>query len=651
MSLSISAIANNHHPATHYENNPDNILTTMLNSNPHDNRYLYTQFNPIKYNTPNYQYNATNNASPTISDQQDYSNSNASPTSQPANVLPPPPSMPLGSSFASPHNPEQQQQQQQQQQGNSAYNIYNAQPKYAVVTPPSSARSYQNAGGIVNSIGSTGSTADRGMSYLSYYQPQQPQPQPQQQQPPPSSHQQSPPQPQQPQQQFKYAQPPQSAPAGSSMMAGPGSQYAPPLSQLPPTASHTASSSISNPENLPRFSYSSAAAAAPPPPPMGFSYINDATAINDGSISSASSQAATSMPVPRLVRTTSLQMNRTNLYNNVSGASPYQRVNLQVVGDLATMTENWTPQEFQEKRRLVKFDWTQNGPNLRVEFKPIELDQFDNLYTVVSCLLWQNAEANDAVKTKFYVTSVDVIQLLENLVSQRFAVEEKNRIRRNLQGLRPLTIARSKKNYADFFQQIMKYQIARPRNIEKDVKVFSWSHLGDALLRVLAKYSCDYGLPNGSDSNLSGHPPMLPSQQPAQQHHQQQPLDPHQQQQQQQQPSNMTPSLQNAGFGAPQYQPMKMENPLFKFGNQLPPQLPQYIQTTQNAANMMSNSPMLSAQYNSSSSPALNFTNPQTAMYNYSASAFSQPPPHQQQQQQQSAQQQDPSELVKKELP
>jgi hypothetical protein len=39
------------------------------------------------------------------------------------------------------------------------------------------------------------------------------------------------------------------------------------------------------------------------------------------------------------------------------------------------------------------------------------------------------------ITLKNYVTSVDTIYLLESLVAVRFTVEEKNRIRRNLEGL------------------------------------------------------------------------------------------------------------------------------------------------------------------------------------------------------------------------
>lgn len=85
-------------------------------------------------------------------------------------------------------------------------------------------------------------------------------------------------------------------------------------------------------------------------------------------------------------------------------------------------------------------------------------------------------------------TSVDVIYLLERLVDDTFQVEEKNRIRRNLEGLRPKTISKHKAGSEVFFQRIMDFPAPKPRNIEKDVKVFDWDLLLQALHKIISKY-------------------------------------------------------------------------------------------------------------------------------------------------------------------
>ena len=86
------------------------------------------------------------------------------------------------------------------------------------------------------------------------------------------------------------------------------------------------------------------------------------------------------------------------------------------------------------------------------------------------------------------MTSVDMIQLLEFLVAVRFTVEEKNRIRRNLEGFKPLTVAKGKFESERFFETIMKFENPKPRNIEKDVKVFPWRILAYALTKIIGKY-------------------------------------------------------------------------------------------------------------------------------------------------------------------
>lgn len=90
-----------------------------------------------------------------------------------------------------------------------------------------------------------------------------------------------------------------------------------------------------------------------------------------------------------------------------------------------------------------------------------------------------------------YITSVDIIYLLEAIVGNRFSVEEKNRIRRNLEGFKPMTVSKSKSN-SGFFSLIMGFPHPRPRNIEKDVKVFSWKLLKKALEKIVGKYVSGY---------------------------------------------------------------------------------------------------------------------------------------------------------------
>ncbi|KAI7892076.1 uncharacterized protein EV154DRAFT_602015 [Mucor mucedo] len=205
--------------------------------------------------------------------------------------------------------------------------------------------------------------------------------------------------------------------------------------------------------------------------------------------------------------------------SNMNGhpfAGVLSKANLNITGDLMEMTYTWTQDEWTNGRRLVEF-WRRQGGDDKLSqsddetisevecgFKPIEQELYqqqrirENLAAqkdssikkrsnplVVSCIYWQ--ERND-----YFITSVDCIYLLEGLIGVQFTVEEKNRIRRNLEGFRPLTVSKCKPECADFFKLIMSFPHPKPRNIEKDVKVFSWKTLPNALRKIIRKYTPSY---------------------------------------------------------------------------------------------------------------------------------------------------------------
>ena len=114
-------------------------------------------------------------------------------------------------------------------------------------------------------------------------------------------------------------------------------------------------------------------------------------------------------------------------------------------------------------------------------FRPVPQEHFQPNSIVISCIYRED-------KNECFVTSVDAIYLLEALVGTRFTVEEKNRIRRNLEGFRPITVSKTKPGSEAFFKLIMSFPNPKPRNIEKDVKVFPWSIFGPALKKIISKY-------------------------------------------------------------------------------------------------------------------------------------------------------------------
>lgn len=159
----------------------------------------------------------------------------------------------------------------------------------------------------------------------------------------------------------------------------------------------------------------------------------------------------------------------------------HNKASLVIQGDLDSMTENWNREEWDAQRRIVMFRRSQSGSKITATFKPVSVNARPQNAICISCIYWKEKE-------ECYVTSVDTIYLLEQLVNLKFTVEEKNRIRRNLEGFRPATVSKGKSDSENFFKIIMGFPNPKPRNIEKDVKVFPWKVLNSSLKKIIGKY-------------------------------------------------------------------------------------------------------------------------------------------------------------------
>jgi hypothetical protein len=180
------------------------------------------------------------------------------------------------------------------------------------------------------------------------------------------------------------------------------------------------------------------------------------------------------------------------------------KAKLELHGNLEAMALGWSRPEFENRRRLVQFWRKQVGATIEVAYKPVDQAEWQKDTIVISCIwrLEKNecyvrlgpllvARVPSADLTPDHppqVTSVDTIYLLEAIIGNRFTVEEKNRIRRNLEGLKPDTISKNKDDTKDFFEIIMGFPDPKPRHIEKDVKVFKWEKLAEALTKIISKY-------------------------------------------------------------------------------------------------------------------------------------------------------------------
>ncbi|ORY04105.1 hypothetical protein K493DRAFT_206254, partial [Basidiobolus meristosporus CBS 931.73] len=158
------------------------------------------------------------------------------------------------------------------------------------------------------------------------------------------------------------------------------------------------------------------------------------------------------------------------------------KVSLKLNGVIEEMTKGWTKDEKETKRRLVQF-WRKHENNtIHCGFQAVSPTDRAPNSICVSCIYWEE-------KDDYFITSVDCIYLLESLIAVRFSVEEKNRIRRNLEGFRPITVSKCKPDSTEFFKLIMSFPNPKPRNIEKDVKVFPWRVLLSALRKIVGKYT------------------------------------------------------------------------------------------------------------------------------------------------------------------
>lgn len=195
--------------------------------------------------------------------------------------------------------------------------------------------------------------------------------------------------------------------------------------------------------------------------------------------------SATNLANPPLIRTSTLQQTASPGSVGSGTFNPCitnpQKAVLRLRGNLNAMTENWTPDEWAMKRRLVQFWRSQNKSTINSEFVAVTPGERQSNSICISCIWWEERQ-------ECFITSVDTIYLLESLVAVRFSVEEKNRVRRNLEGFHPLTVSKAKQDSQEFFKVIMGFPNPKPRNIEKDVKVFPWDILTHALKKIIGKY-------------------------------------------------------------------------------------------------------------------------------------------------------------------
>ncbi|KAN0132053.1 hypothetical protein V8E53_010090 [Lactarius tabidus] len=160
----------------------------------------------------------------------------------------------------------------------------------------------------------------------------------------------------------------------------------------------------------------------------------------------------------------------------------YDKVILDFEAEPADLGKNLSGEEKRRRRRLIKFYCERKGNTIHISPTPIREDHLEKNQSpgvIISCI-WRE----DVRETCF--TSCDLIRLLEYLVQDRFHADERSRVRRNVEHLRPITV--SKTRMSKLFTAIMNLPSPKPRNIEKDVKIFKWDRLVESLNSAISKY-------------------------------------------------------------------------------------------------------------------------------------------------------------------
>lgn len=139
---------------------------------------------------------------------------------------------------------------------------------------------------------------------------------------------------------------------------------------------------------------------------------------------------------------------------------------LEIMDDLEKLTQDWTPDELAAKRRLVRFECQRHGPLLKISARALPQAEsqesvLDGVVTI-SCIL-------DEARDEHVATSVDILHLIEGILYNEHTIDERNRIRRNIEGLQPRAIAKGQKDVDALFSLVMNFPDPKPRSIEKSL--------------------------------------------------------------------------------------------------------------------------------------------------------------------------------------
>jgi hypothetical protein len=227
-------------------------------------------------------------------------------------------------------------------------------------------------------------------------------------------------------------------------------------------------------------------------------YLEQYPAFGHLSLSQTTSEPLLSQPMTQPVPRLQLQLHsNSHVYSSSvpRRSRGYGRLVFVNKPDQFSQRNQWTAPELHDNRRIVAFqkETIEDGDAIRLTCYPITSAEYNETMLTISCVYFAPSppeELQHNLAGQCVFTSVDIILLMERVTDFAFNVQEKNRIRRNLEGFRPQTIKKEATTLR-FFNQLMAYTQPKTRNIEKDIKVFLWSDITKALKKIVQKYHPD----------------------------------------------------------------------------------------------------------------------------------------------------------------
>ncbi|KAE8335360.1 hypothetical protein BDV24DRAFT_169303 [Aspergillus arachidicola] len=151
------------------------------------------------------------------------------------------------------------------------------------------------------------------------------------------------------------------------------------------------------------------------------------------------------------------------------------------IDGISSMTQDWSPDEIIYSRRIVGVNDSMAGSTRKIVLRPIAQDKWHPNMRCVSCIYWSGQQ-------EYYITSVDVLLLLEVISGRRFAAADRIRTRRKVERFAPVTINRKENNpqTEEISRLILGLPGPKPMVVQKSTKIFKWSVL-EAILDYVGR--------------------------------------------------------------------------------------------------------------------------------------------------------------------